>query len=327
MALSAGAVAGQLAGGLLISTDIAGLGWRPIFLVNVPICAAVVVLALRYLPADKRSTVDRTVDVRGIISLSIAVLLLVIPLTIGRSEGWPLWTWACFVASAPAAVLFVLVQRRTPQPLVNIAVFRSPTIMLGLVAMLTSTGTYYALLFTVAQYFQQGLGRSAFASGVALLPWVIAFGVAGQITQRVPTRFHRILPATGYALLALAYIGVSAGHALPVLLAFGGLGLGTGFAPMLAHVTNSVDAQFAPDISGVSTTLIQIGGAISVAGFGSIYLSGSTNPHRAFGITAIALGATAAVAAAAAYLSTRAEFGANQGGPAQKVLAGVAPER
>jgi MFS family permease len=323
MALSAGAVTGQLAGGLLISSDIAGLGWRPIFLVNVPICGAVLAMATRYLPADRNSTVDSNVDVRGILSLSVAVLLLVIPLTIGRSAGWPLWTWACLVASVPAALLFVLLQRRTPRPLVNVAVFRRPTIMLGLVAMLTSTGTYYALLFTIAQYFQQGLGRSAFISGVALLPWVIAFGLAGQITQRVPERFHRILPAAGYLLLTAAYFGISAGHALPVLLALGGLGLGTGFAPMLAHVTNSVDAQFAPDISGVSATLIQIGGAIAVAGFGSIYLSGPANPGRAFSTTAIAMGATAAVAAIAAYLSVRADLRGKNTSPAEKILVGA----
>jgi predicted MFS family arabinose efflux permease len=320
MALSAGAVTGQLAGGMLISLDIGGLEWRPIFLVNVPICAAVLLMAMRNLPRDGKATVDSRVDVRGIVSLSVAVLLLVIPLTIGRSEGWPLWTWACFVASAPAALLFVLLQRRTARPLVNVAVFRRPTIMLGLAAMLTSTGTYYALLFTIAQYFQQGLGRSAFASGVALLPWVIAFGLAGQITQRVPGRFHRILPAAGYLLLAAAYFGISAGHALPVLLALGGLGLGTGFAPMMAHVTNSVDAQFAPDISGVSATVIQIGGAIAVAGFGSLYLSGSANPGHAFSTTTIVMGAIAAVAAAAAYLSIHVERRGRSSRPAEKIL-------
>lgn len=323
MALSAGAVTGQLAGGLLISMDIAGLGWRPIFLLNVPICIAVVVLAARYLPADDRSTMDARIDVRGIITLSAAVLLLVIPLTIGRNEGWPLWTWACFVASAPATLLFVLLQRRTAKPLVNVVVFHRPSIMLGLVAMFISTGTYYALLFTIAQYFQQGLGRSAFTSGVALLPWVIAFGVAGQITQRVPKRFHRSLPAAGYSLLAAVYFGISAGHALPMLLALGGLGLGIGFAPMMAHVTNAVETRFAADMSGVSATLIQIGGAIAVAGFGSIYLSGSAHPHRAFATTAIVMGATAAAAATAAYLSIHADRRGEYDGHEKKVLVGA----
>ncbi len=104
IALAAGAVVGQLAGGALISADIAGASWRPVFLVNVPICAAVMAVALRVLPRDRRHAAAE-VDLPGVAVLSVALLLVVVPLTIGRSQGWPAWTWACLAAFPPAAWL------------------------------------------------------------------------------------------------------------------------------------------------------------------------------------------------------------------------------
>jgi MFS family permease len=85
IALSAGAVIGQIAGGVLITADIAGTGWRAIFLVNVPVCAAVIAAAIRWLPADPgRGTAS--LDLAGTAMLSVSVLLVMLPLTLGH--GW-----------------------------------------------------------------------------------------------------------------------------------------------------------------------------------------------------------------------------------------------
>jgi MFS family permease len=91
IALSTGAVAGQILGGALISANIAGSHWRAIFLINLPIGAAVIAAARRYLPADSHRTA-RPVDLPGVATLSATMLLLVLPLALGRSEGWPIWT-------------------------------------------------------------------------------------------------------------------------------------------------------------------------------------------------------------------------------------------
>ena len=322
VALSSGAVLGQILGGVLISADIAGSAWRPIFLVNVPICLAALMIGQRLLPPDERRT-TRHIDLAGVLTLSVAILLVVVPLTLGRDEGWPAWTWASLAASLPAAWGFLLTQRREAaaggSPLINTAVVGRPPILLALLALLTATGTYYGLLFSLAQYFQQGLGRSVLSSGLILVPWVAAFGAAGQITRRLPGRLAPTLPAAGYLLLAGAYLAIGTvllatrpgDFLLVALLACGGLGLGTGFATLIAHVTNGVPQRYAPDISGVSTTTLLIGGAIGVAGFGSLYLgltpeAGTETASHAFAITSLALGATALVAAAAAYLATHA---------------------
>jgi hypothetical protein len=124
-----------------------------------------------------------------------------------------------------------------------------------------------------------------------LVPWVAAFGLAGRFAARAGARMARALPAAGCALLTLAYASISlslfdGGSGEPlllVLLAAGGFGLGLQFAALVGHVMNAVEARFAADISGVSSTLSQLGGAIGVAGIGSLYLSiaGAPDPARA----------------------------------------------
>jgi MFS family permease len=315
-ALSSGAVAGQILGGGLISLDIAGTDWRAIFLVNAPIGAAVALAAMRHLPADGgRAT--RRVDVGGVATLSAAILLIVAPLVLGRAEGWPAWAWISLAASAPALALFVVVERRVAardgSPLMNLGVIARPTVSWSLVALLAATGTYYALLFTLAQYLQQGLGRSPFLSGLTLVPWVVAFGAAGQLVRRVPERARPLVPSAGCALLAAAYVAISAalfgdrhGEALLlVVLAAGGLGLGIQFSALIAHLSNAVPPRYAPDISGVSSTLMQIGGTVGVAAFGTLYLGlAADGATHAFAVVTAAFAAAALLAAAAAYRST-----------------------
>ena len=97
LALSAGAVSGQVLGGLLVSADVAALAGGG-FLINVPVGVAAVAAGLRYLPADSRG--QSRLDLAGVALLSVTVLLVVVPLTLGNSAGWPpgpgrRWPRAC----------------------------------------------------------------------------------------------------------------------------------------------------------------------------------------------------------------------------------------
>jgi MFS family permease len=249
------------------------------------------------------------------------MLLLVLPLALGRGEGWPLWTWISLAASAPAFMLFLAAERRITanhgSPLINVQIIARPAIRWGLLTLLAATGTYYALLFTLAQYLQRGLAHSPLVSGLTLVPWVAAFGLAGQLVRRLPPRVMPLAPSAGCILLTAAYVAISAalfsghhGEALLVaLLGVGGLGLGVQFSALIAHLTETVPNEYAPDISGVSTTAIQVGGAIGVAAFGTLYLSLNANPAiheatHAFAITTAAFAAIALLATATAYRST-----------------------
>jgi MFS family permease len=123
--LSTGAIVGQLLGGMVISADLAGTQWRAIFLVNVPVGLLVVLAGLRYLPPDAQR-IWRRLDVVGSAVLCVALMLVVVPLVVGRDAGWPAWTWTCLGLAGPAMIGFLIIQRRTAarggEPLVAVSI-------------------------------------------------------------------------------------------------------------------------------------------------------------------------------------------------------------
>lgn len=323
IALSTGAVVGQILGGALISADLFGSQWRSIFLINIPFGVFVIVAALRFLPPDA-VRIRRRMDVAGVAVLSATMLLIVVPLALGRGDGWPLWAWAwvCLGAGGPAVGGFVAIERRVADrggaPLVTVAVIARPAVYWSLITLSAATGTYYALLFTLAQFQQQGLGHSPLVSGLTLVPWVAAFGLAGQLVRRLPAHAKSMAPVVGCLLLCAAYLAISAAlfagqHGEPVLvvlLGVGGLGLGIQFSALIDHLTTVVPADYAADISGVSTTATTIGGSIGVAALGALYLSASAHSGagqatHAFAVTTAAFAAIALLASAAAQRATR----------------------
>jgi MFS family permease len=322
VALAGGAVAGQLLGGLLVSADLFGLQWRPAFLVNVPVTLAALIAGAWLLPNEGRIDSARRLDVPGSLTLSATVLLVVLPLTLGRDTGWPAWTWICLAASPLVFSAFLLVERRLTakggSPLVNLPVIRRPAISWGVITYVLAVSTYTALLFTLALYLQRGLSHSALFSGLIVLPWVTAFAVPGRGIGRLPMRLRQALPWIGCVILAAAYVfisisayaGVRPGIPLLAMLALGGLGLGTAFNSILTHLTTEATPRYAADISGVFTTCMQIAGAIGVVAFGTLYLShdtgqGAQSASHAFGLVTGAFALISMVAAVAAYRAIR----------------------
>lgn len=302
IALSGGAVAGQILGGLLIAADLFGTAWRPIFLINVPIGVVLLVVALRRLPADTDTDAfaeqRQSIELRGVVTLSGAVLLVIVPLLLGSERGWPLWSWICLACSIPVVVLFELGERRTAarggRPLIARPVLRTPAVRAGLLAHGLTTATYFALLFVLALYLQQGLGKGPAYSGFAMVVWVAAFGLAGPILPRLPEGFHW-MPVIGCLVLAVGYLAVLAylllgglsGPLLFVLLGIGGLGLGFSSNTLIGAITSAMPTQYASDLSGVVTTNAQLSGALGVAVAGSVYASlvgGTTSAPGALGV-------------------------------------------
>jgi len=324
LVLSAGAVAGQSLGGLLISANVLGTAWRPAFLVNVPVGLALLSLSGRNLPADARAPHAprraRQLDPAGVAALSAAVLLLTVPLVLGRDAGWPAWSLACLGASGPAfAVLWKVeaaVSARGGRPLVDPGLLARPVIGWGLASQAAATATYFAILFTLALYLQQGLGKSAAYSGLALVSWVAAFGIPGPLLGRCSARVRALAAPGGAALLAAGYAGLAAtlyagdtsGIALMALLGVAGLGLGATFAGMLSQLTGAVTSAHAADISGLVNTTTRLGGVIGTAAAGTAYLALVHRPGQAvhgFALLCTVLAVTAGAAAAMAALSIR----------------------
>jgi MFS family permease len=320
LVLSAGAVAGQSLGGLLVSADLLGTTWRPAFLINVPCGLMLLWLARRYLPERQASPRAGAMDPAGVAVLTAALLLLVLPLVLGQGEGWPVWTWLSLAGSAVlCGVLWALERRvaaRGGRPLVDPRLLARPAIGWGLASQSAATGTYFAILFTLALYLQQGLGKSAAYSGLALVSWVAAFGIPGPVLGRLPARARALAAPAGAVVLAAGFAAIGAvqlagqtsGALLMTLLGVAGLGLGMGFTGMLGHLTGSVTAERAADVSGLFNTATRTGGVIGTAAFGTVYLALAHHPAQAtrgFAVVCLALAATALAAAAMAWISVR----------------------
>ncbi|MFF9478931.1 MFS transporter [Streptomyces sp. NPDC014733] len=224
------------------------------------------------------------IDVRGMALLATTVLLLIVPLLLGSDAGWPWWMWACLVAAVPTGVAFRRSQRRRAarggRPLIAEEVIREPAIRWSLAAHGATTLTYFALLFVLAVYLQEGLGRGPAYAGTAMISWVAAFGLAGPLLARVPSRYAAAMPVVGCTVLAGGYTAVwlylvtghRTGPALFLLLGIGGLGLGISSNALIARMTFALPDRYAADLSGVISTNAQLCGALGVATLGAGYL-------------------------------------------------------
>lgn len=315
--LGVSSVIGQALGGVLVSADILGTGWRPIFLINVPIGIVLFVTSFVFLPPDEPLRGKR-LDLRGVGLLALGLFLLVTPLVLGRDTGWPPWTWLCLAGSLPVFVLFARTElgiaRRAGDPLMNVALLARKEVALALVSQAATRAGYFALLFVLALHLQQGLGRSAVYSGMVPIAWVATFALVGPVLGRAGARARRLAAPVGGLLMAVAFAALAAGALdtvwLVVLLGIGGVGYGAAFSGTLAHLTESVEARYAPDVSGLFNTVLQVGGTLGVAVFGTVYLdlaARSGAPQDAFGVTNAAMAALSVAAAVLVLLAGTAE--------------------
>ena len=287
--LSAGAVTGLVLGGVVVTADLFGTGWRPVFAINVPIGIVLAAAVPRLVPPDETSTGAPAggragqLDLAGLAAAACAVLLIVLPLVLGREEGWPAWGFGCIAAGAVLAAGFVLIERRVAarggDPLLNLAVLRAPALPSGLVTLAATQIAYGGLLFAYTLHLQAGLGESALRAGLSYLPFAAVFGLAGYNWRRLPAAARRVLVPAGLTVGILAYLALAAGlHAgITALtwtgLAAVGLGLGLSVSPLLTQSLTHVPAARAADASGLLTTTVQLGQLLGVAAIGSVYLS------------------------------------------------------
>jgi MFS family permease len=311
------AVIGQLFGGLLVSANLDGATWRPIFLVNVPIGLAGLVFARRYLP-DTRAERAASVDGPGTVLLGVMVLALLIPLTEGRSLHWPVWTIALLAASPVAAAALIAVEARTERtgrvPLVPPSLLRHTSMRLGLALALLFFGGFGAFMFCYALLAQQGLRASAAAAGAGLVPMAAAFLIASLCTSRLLARFGpRVL--TAGALLQAAGLLILAGTVLarwpglPIAwlapgMAVAGAGQGLVMSPLMGVVLSDVPPSEAGVGGGVLATTQQTALALGVATLGSLFLAvaaGGAGIRDGF-LVVVAIQVIAAMAVAAGSL-------------------------
>ncbi|HEY7146262.1 MAG TPA: MFS transporter, partial [Streptosporangiaceae bacterium] len=195
--LSSGFVAGQVIGGVLVTANLFGQSWRPVFLVNVPIGLAVLALVPVVMPADEPGQHGRRLDLTGLAIAVPAVFLVVLPLMLGHQEDWPGWVFACITGGVALAAVFAGVERRIADrggdPLLNLAVLRAPGLVPGLAAVAVLMITYGGFLFSFALHLQAGLGDSALRAGLTFAPCAVVFGLCGYFWRRLPSGLHHLI--------------------------------------------------------------------------------------------------------------------------------------
>ena len=270
--------AGPLVGGGLIEL----IGWRSIFLVNVPIGAIGLWLSWRYASETTRSP-QREIDLPGQAAAIAALGCLAGAIIEGGTLGWgnP-FVISGFAAAAVLALLFVWQERRAPQPMLPLALFRHRMFALTALVGLLVNVAFYGLIFVFSLYFQRVNGWSPFATGLAFVPMMGAVLPVNLIAPRVAERIGA--PATialGAALSALgclALLGIAQGTSYwaicaPLVVIGGGLGLLV--PPLTSTLLGSVEKSRSGIAAGVLNATRQTGSVLGVALFGS--LAGQAN--------------------------------------------------
>jgi EmrB/QacA subfamily drug resistance transporter len=305
--LGLAAIGGQLIGGVLVETDVLGLGWRGCFLIN-PIGLAALALTARTVPESRAPRRPR-IDLASSLVLAVGLVAIQVPLIQGREHGWPVWTWVSLAAAPVMLGGFLAWQarlaRRGADPLLDLALFRQRTFSAGLAAQLALASVQAAFFVYLALYLQQGRGLNALEAGLVFTILAAAYVVASGPAPKLTARYGRAVVAAGglalaggFAALAGAVGEIGVGGSLlalvPGLLAVGA-GIGLCFTPIQQTVLGDIGPARAGAAAGVLSTTQQLGFALGVAITGIVYFgSADTDVAHAFVLSLVQMAVFAA---------------------------------
>ncbi|MBX5214493.1 MULTISPECIES: MFS transporter [unclassified Rhizobium] len=296
-------MAGLFLGGALIALNIFGLGWRAIFLINLPVIAIAAPSASIML-RETRSEHPSKLDLGGALLIALALFALIAPLIEGREQGWPIWLLLMLAASPLLFLLFWRHERNLEaaggDPILAPSLLEVPGLKRGLIAALFfySLAAFW-LVFSV--YEQSGLGRTPFEAGLAILPAAVGFVLGPFASERILSVFGRYSAAVGMGLQAGGLFAtaalISSDHAQFLFPALFLIGMGQGIAlpNLLKSVVQRVGRTESGLASGLVNSMLQIGGAFAAAVVGGLFFSilGSATDvdsiGRAYSVAAIAI--------------------------------------
>jgi MFS family permease len=294
---------GQFSGGALVEWSPFGLGWRTVFLVKLPI-GIPVMLAGWWLVPETSTSQRRRLDIGGAVLVSLTLACLVLPLSEGRDQGWPVWTFAMLAAVPFLAAAFLWFEDRLTagggSPLLDLRLLAIPSFRRGvLVGTLFFFTTSFYVLFSI--YQQEGYGTDPLHTGLAILPYGIGLFVGPLVTAPLPARLRPWLLTIGMAIQVSGYAAVAAvialgidGWPIPLTVLLAGFGQGIAFPRLYNTALGDVSPNQAGVAAGVLNSALQIGAAISVAAIGSLFFAvlgegtGRDAYAHAFGLAQVA---------------------------------------
>ncbi len=268
--------------GALIDANVWNIGWRLVFLINVPIGLVTLPLALRSLPTGA-SHPGLKLDVVGVWLVGLALVAIIYPLIQGQSAGWPLWTYVMLAVGALLLFAFLRYERRRPNDaLIEPSLLKNRTYLSGIAIVLSLFGAFGGLLLCVSLYGQLGEGWSPIHAGLTLTPMVVGMMVGMVASSAVVKRLGRhllhigiVLIAIGDATLALMLTGAHSATTwdlVPGLLLIGA-GFGGCLGQLFQFILTSVSMREVGSASGVMEASQQLSTALGVAVLGTIFFS------------------------------------------------------
>ena len=303
---------GPVLGGWLIDLG----SWRAIFLLNLPLAAAAILLAWRYVPRDAES--DQPLDWFGALYSTVGLALLTWALTVGSGQGgWSVGTVIAVSVAFGLLAIFVVVEgRRGDRAMMPLALFASKSFVGLTLLTLLLYGALSGLFVLIPYVLIEEAHYSATAAGAALLPLPLVLsvasplmgGFAGRIGPRLPLTIGPLVVATGF-LLTLR-ISASADYwteILPAILTIA-VGMSGAVAPLTTAVLNSVDARHTGSASGFNSAIARTGGLIATALLGSVLAAQGDQLVNLFHLAMIASAVTCMAAAASALILITSAF-------------------
>jgi MFS family permease len=280
-----GMVVGQILGGLLVSLDVAGMGWRSVFAINVPIGVAAL-LAVRRVPAT-RAGARPGFDPVGTVLFGVTMVCVLAVVVAGPDLGWPLWLWSLLVIAAAGAVALARaeagLEARGGSPLLSPSVLSHPGMRRGLAAVVPFSAGFGAFLFVYALVAQGHFGFDGLASGAVLSPFAVAFFAVTLFTPRIAAALGgrivtlgALVQGTGVLLLALVVrLGWPHPSLVPVLAGIALFGVGAALTgpTLFRMILADVPSAQAGMGSGVLVTSQQMATALGATVGGTLYVS------------------------------------------------------
>jgi MFS family permease len=276
---------GFLLGGLLVTLDLAGLGWRAVFFVNVPFGAVIMATAFRIMPTVPRRPGTR-LDMPGAIVLFLGLLCLIGPLLFGHDVHWSLAVWLVMAVGAVIIAAFLRLERRVARsggmPLIDLSLLADKAFMRGLAAVFCFFFANLSFYLVMTIYMQKGLHIPPLQAGLVFLPLALTFVVASRHSgMRAKHRGTRVLiegcavQIAGLAALvtAIEWIAAPSAIMLALVLTIFGYGQGLVMAPLSSAVLATVKPASAGTGSGMYGTTAQIANAAGVAAIGAVFFA------------------------------------------------------
>ncbi|WP_034521242.1 MFS transporter [Actinomadura rifamycini] len=308
MVLALGVALGQVAGGLVTGADLFGLGWRPVFLINVPVGAVLLLLGPRVLP-DSRGDGRARLDPAGVALLTAAMAAFIVPLVFGPERGFPGWAWFSLAGGAALLAAFVRHESGAGHPLLDPAALKPEGVRPGLAACWLVMGCYTVFLLVLTLHMQSALGFSPLRAGLAFVPYTVGFGALSLTWHRYPRPLRDALPVAGPIAFACGTVALAIlvrdqwhAYASAPLLFLAGAGHAAGYSPLIARIASLVEPRLASAVAALNSTGPMLAGVVAVAGLGGVYFAA---PASAAGLLRVAA-AVAVLLALGAVCAARA---------------------